>query len=165
MAQDDPVVHERTLFVVTALFAMYLRVSELVADQHSAPVMGGFGKDRDGNWWFHVTGKGNKHRTVAVSDAMLNALKRFRQSRGLSPLPAPNDPAPLVPKTRGKGPLTSSCHLRLIVQECFDRTYSRMIEDGMNETGCRGVQGINGTLAATHRHLRRRANAPPRARP
>ena len=72
MAVEDPDVHERTLFCMTALFAMYLLVSELVADERAAPVMGDFKKDRDGHWWFHVTGKGNKHRTITVSDAMLN---------------------------------------------------------------------------------------------
>lgn len=134
MAADDPDNHERTLFIVTALFAMYLRISELVADERSAPVMGDFKKDRDGNWWFHVTGKGNKHRTVTVSNAMLKALKRYRRSRGLPPLPAPSDSMPLIPKTRGKGPVTSSRWIRRIVQDCFDRTYARMREDGMDET-------------------------------
>ena len=97
MAAQNPALHERTLFVMTALFAMYLRVSELVANERSTPLMGDFKRDRDGHWWFHVTGKGNKHRTVTVSDAMLGALKRYRLSRGLSDLPPPNDPLPLVP--------------------------------------------------------------------
>lgn len=133
MAEEDPDVHERTLFIMTALFAMYLRVSELVADERSAPVMGDFKKDRDGNWWFHVTGKGNKHRTISVSDAMLKAIKRYRKSRDLPALPAPNEPIPLVPKTRGKGPVTSSRQLRRIVQDCFDRTYARMRDDGLED--------------------------------
>ena len=67
MADEEPDVHERTLFIMTALFAMYLRISELVTDERSAPVMGDFRKDPDGNWWYHVTGKGNKDRTVTVS--------------------------------------------------------------------------------------------------
>jgi integrase len=133
MAAADPDVHERTLFILTSLFAMYLRISELVADERSAPVMGDFKKDRDGNWWFHVTGKGNKHRTVTVSDAMLAALKRYRTSRDLTPLPSPTDAAPLVPKVRGKGPVTSSRHLRLLVQQCFDHTYTRMCKDGLKD--------------------------------
>lgn len=133
MASEEPDVHERTLFCMTALFAMYLRVSELVADERSAPVMGDFKKDRDGNWWFHVTGKGNKHRTVTVSDAMLQALKRYRQSRELSPLPAPSDMTPLIAKIRGKGPVTSTRHVRLLVQDCFDRTYERMCQDGLKD--------------------------------
>jgi site-specific recombinase XerD len=133
MADEDPAVHERTLFIMTALFAMYLRISELVADERSAPVMGDFKKDRDNNWWFHVTGKGNKHRTVTVSNAMLKALKRYRKSLGLTPLPPPTDAAPLVPKTRGKGPVTSSRWIRRIVQDCFDRAYERMSADGLGE--------------------------------
>ncbi len=116
MADENPVAHERTLFIMTALFLRYLRISEPVADERSAPVMGDFKKYRDGNWWFHVTGKGNKHRTVTVSNAMLKALKRYRKSRDLSPLPAPTDSAPLVPKTRGKGPVTSVNGMHLAAQ-------------------------------------------------
>ncbi len=133
MAAEDPDIHERTLFIMTALFVMYLRISELVADERSAPVMGDFRKDRDGNWWFHVTGKGNKHRTVTVSNAMLKALERYRQSLGLPPLQASTDSAPLIPKTRGKGQVTSSRWIRRIVQDCFDRAYARMCSDGLKE--------------------------------
>jgi site-specific recombinase XerD len=133
MAQADPAMHERSLFVMTALFAMYLRVSELVSNQRSTPVMGDFKRDRDGNWWFHVTGKGNKHRTVTVSDAMLGSLKRYRVFRELSELPPPNDPLPLVPKTRGGEALTSTRQLRRVVQTCFDMAFQRMREDGMEE--------------------------------
>lgn len=134
MAAESPAEHERTLFIMTALFAMYLRVSELVADFRSTPTMGDFRRDRDGNWWFHVTGKGNKDRTIAVSDKMLEALKRYRKALGLSPsLPTPSESAPLVPKTRGKGPVTSSRWIRSIVQECFDQAFERMKADGLVE--------------------------------
>lgn len=134
MAAGNPAEHERTLFIMTALFAMYLRVSELVTDARSAPTMGDFRRDRDGNWWFHVTGKGNKDRTVAVSDKMLEALKRYRKALDLFPgLPTPGESTPLVPKTRGKGPVTSSRWIRSIVQDCFDRAYDRMKADGLEE--------------------------------
>tara|TARA_Y100001954_G_C15738307_1_gene567016 strand:+ start:258 stop:497 length:240 start_codon:yes stop_codon:yes gene_type:complete len=43
-----------TLFVMNCLFAMYLRISELVEDERSNPVMGDFRKDHDSNWWLHV---------------------------------------------------------------------------------------------------------------
>lgn len=129
MADKDPESHERTLFIISALYLMYLRVSELVADERAAPVMGDFKRDTDGNWWFHVTGKGNKYRTVTVSNSMLDALKRFRLSRNMTPLPQPSDSEPLVAKTRGKGPVTSSRMIRKIVQECFDQAYIRMCAD------------------------------------
>ncbi len=59
MADDDPA-QERTLFVVATLFAMYLRVSDLVGRANWRPTMGDFRRDTTGNWWFHVVGKGNK---------------------------------------------------------------------------------------------------------
>lgn len=133
MAGENPQEHERTLFIMNALYAMYLRISELVADQRSAPVMGDFRKDRDGNWWFHVTGKGNKSRTITVCDDMLNALRRYRRFLGLSPLPLSNEQTPLVPKHKGHGPVTATRHIRLIVQTCFDYAFERMRNDGLQD--------------------------------
>lgn len=133
MADEKPDEHERTLFIMNALYAMYLRISELVADERSAPVMGDFRKDRDGNWWFHVTGKGNKSRIITVCDEMLAALKRYRRYLGLSSLPSFNEQMPLIGKKKGKGPVTSTRHIRLIVQNCFDTAYQRMIQDGLAE--------------------------------
>ncbi len=132
MAQEDPQ-HERTLFIMNCLFAMYLRISELVADERAVPVMGDFRKDLDGNWWFYVTGKGNKNRTITVCDAMLQALKRYRKFLGLPPLPDPGERMPLIAKTLGKGPVTSSRNIRKIVQGCFDRSFERMCVEGLEE--------------------------------
>ncbi|WP_445357194.1 tyrosine-type recombinase/integrase [Microbulbifer sp. ANSA002] len=133
MAEMSPLEHERTLFIMNALFAMYLRISELVADERSAPVMGDFKKDRDGNWWFHVTGKGNKGRAITVCDQMLSALKRYRIQLQLPALPSINEQTPLVQKSRGKGPVTSTRQVRHIVQNCFDAAYQRMVEEGLGE--------------------------------
>lgn len=133
MANESPEPYERALFIMNCLFAMYLRISELVTDERSTPVMGDFRKDSDGHWWFYVTGKGNKNRTVTVCDAMLDALKRYRTWLGLSPLPLLADQTPLISKSRGKGPVTSTRHIRRIVQDCFDRAYERMKADGMEE--------------------------------
>ncbi len=131
LAQANPAEHERTLFILHCLFAMYLRISELVADARSTPLMSHFRKDQDGHWWFHVTGKGNKQRTVTVCDAMLKALKRYRQALGLSPLPAPTEQTPLIASHRGQGPVTSTRHIRRLVQACFDAAYQRMQADGL----------------------------------
>ena len=133
MAAREPERHERTLFIMNCLFAMYLRISELVADERASPVMGDFRKDQDGYWWFHVTGKGNKSRTVTVSDAMLGALKRYRTFLGLSALPTLNDETPLVAKVKGAGPLTSTRQIRVIVQDCFDAAFARMKADGFED--------------------------------
>ena len=37
LANANPEEHERTLFIMHCLFAMYLRISELVADDRSTP--------------------------------------------------------------------------------------------------------------------------------
>ena len=133
LAKDDPQVHERTLFVLTALFGMYLRISELVETPRWQPQMGHFQMDQEENWWFITVGKGNKEREVSVSDAMLEALKRYRLSRGLPPLPAPGESTPLIHKTRGKGGITSTRQIRGIVQHCFTRTAAKMKEEGFSE--------------------------------
>ncbi|MGB0560128.1 MAG: hypothetical protein ACPGKO_10080, partial [Pseudohongiellaceae bacterium] len=52
LASDDPKTHERTLFVLTALFGMYLRISELVETPRWQPQMGHFQMDQEENWWF-----------------------------------------------------------------------------------------------------------------
>lgn len=133
LANMEPELHERSLFIMNCLLGMYLRISELVADERSTPIMGDFRKDVDGNWWFHVTGKGNKSRVVTVCNDMLDALKRYRTFLGLSPLPTIGDQTPLVPKHLGRGPITSTRQVRAIVQDCFDQSYARMKSDGLAE--------------------------------
>jgi integrase len=129
MAQENPAMHERTLFIMNALFAMYLRISELAANQGWEPQMGHFFNDQDGNWWFKTVGKGNKERDISVSNAMLNALKRYRISQGLIGLPAPGDTYPLIHKNLGKGPIKDTRQIRNIVQKCFDKAIERLKED------------------------------------
>lgn len=121
MAAKDPGKHERTYFILSILYSLYLRISELTANKRWTPEMRHFYKDPDGNWWFATVGKGNKHRDIAVSDTMLEALKRWRTHLGLSPLPNASDKSPLIPKLLGQGPITHTNHIRRIVQECFGK--------------------------------------------
>lgn len=125
--------YERSLFIINALYSMYLRISELSANERWEPQMGHFFRDSDGNWWFKTLGKGNKERQIVVSDAMLDALKRYRHYRGLSPLPSVGENTPLIVKKMGKGAITSTRQIRKIVQYCFDRTIERLVEDGFQE--------------------------------
>lgn len=133
LAQKNPHEHERTLFLMRCLFAMYLRISELVADERSTPVMGDFQNDSDGNWWLRVVGKGNKARMVTVSDDMLDALVRYRRSLNLSDFPYPGEQTPILPKLRGTGPVTSTRQVRYLVQSCFDRAFERMKSEGLEQ--------------------------------
>ncbi len=132
MTKENPS-HERTLFITNALYAMYLRISELAASERWTPQMGHFYRDSDGLWCFKTRGKGNKERHIAVSTDMLNALKRYRKHLKLTSLPSPGETTPLISKQIGTGSMTSTRPIRALVQECFDRTVIRLKEDGFKE--------------------------------
>jgi len=121
LADNQPEKHARTVFILSSLYLLYLRISELSAHPRWTPQMNHFYQDSGERWWFTTVGKGNKLRNIAVSDDMLAALKAYRVSQGLLPLPAPTDHSPLLPKEKGKGPITSARHIRRIVQLCFDK--------------------------------------------
>ena len=74
LAKVNHAEHARTLFIMNCLYGMYLRISELVADDRWVPTMGDFHRDSEGRWWFLTVGKGNKERKISVSQAMLSAL-------------------------------------------------------------------------------------------
>ncbi len=133
MASENPETHERTLFIMNALYALYLRISELSSSHRWEPQMQHFFKDMDGNWWFKTVGKGNKERDIAVSDKMLSALKRYRGSLNLTPLPVLGETLSLISKVRGKGSISGTRHIRKIVQECFDHAVKRLQEDNFPE--------------------------------
>lgn len=132
MTQQAPE-HERTLFIMNALYGMYLRISELASTARWQPQMGHFFKDMDGNWWFRTVGKGNKERDVSVSDAMLAALKRYRLSLNFPAFPSPGEETPLLMRLTGKGSVNGTRHIRKIVQKCFDETVLRLHKDNFSE--------------------------------
>ncbi len=108
LAAESPQHHERTRFILSMLFGMYLRISELSASERWIPTMNDFSRDSNGYWWFTTVGKGNKERQIAVSEAMLESLVRWRQFLGLPPYPAPSDNSPLLPKIKGFGPMSNT---------------------------------------------------------
>jgi site-specific recombinase XerD len=127
LADQYPDQHERTLFIMNALYGMYLRISELAATKRWAPTMRDFFRDVNGHWWFKTVGKGNKMRQIAVSPSMLAALKRWRKHLGLSPLPSTDDQTPLIPKAIGKGSVESTRAIRNIAQTCFDKAVDNLL--------------------------------------
>jgi site-specific recombinase XerD len=132
MATEDSV-HERTLFIVATLFAMYLRVSDLVGRDNWRPTMGDIRRDSTGNWWFHVVGKGNKAAKISIRDDYIqNYLVRYRQHLQLPPLPSAHETTPLISSLKGRAGL-SDRHIRLLLQEVFDRTLARMAEEGWSD--------------------------------
>lgn len=147
LADVTPKKNERTLFIMSILYSMYLRISELTASKRWLPKMNDFRRDHDGNWWFTTVGKGNKERQIAVSDSMLDTLKRWRKYLNLTPLPSVNDQTPLIPNTRGEGAISSTNQIRNIVQYCFDEAIKKLREDGFTEEA-------NGLQSATVHWLR-----------
>ena len=95
--------------------------------------MGDFYRDSDGLWWFQTVGKGNKERKISVSNAMLKALKTYRKSLKLPPLPSPNETTPLLTSHISKQSLKSTRNVRDLVQQCFDRACERLISDKQKE--------------------------------
>jgi len=161
---DRPLVYERMLFVVSALYIMYLRVSELAANERSIPMMSDFREEKKGVWWFYVRGgKGNKNRKIAVRPEMLKALKRFRKSRGLTPLPTLGEQdMPLLIRLRrnetdkGKskdvnniGAIASTRQVRLIAEESFDLARARMLE---SKEDLRDIESLKAASAHWLRH-------------
>lgn len=132
MAARNPEKHERTLFIFSALYGMYLRISELTVSERWTPTMNDFEKDHDDHWWFTTVSKGNKERRIAVSQSMLAALSRWRSHLGLSPsLPLPSDNSPLIPKIIGHGGVSDTSHVRRIVQDCFDEAIASLRQRGL----------------------------------
>ena len=96
------------------------------------PKMGDFAPDKQGLWWFTTVGKGNKLRDVAVPDTMLAILKRYRLSLGLNPLPAREEPTPLLKKEKGRGGLGTR-QVRNLVQACFDKAIEKLKAAGKED--------------------------------
>lgn len=158
MALKDPEKHERTLFVIAALFSLYLRTSELAGRPGWHPTMQAFQKDDNGSWWYLAVGKGNKERRISVSSEMLGYLKRYRMSRNLSPLPQPGESTPLLLKLDGRSGLTDR-QIRNIVQKCFDTTIKRMQAGGRSEEE---IAGLRAASAHWLRHTSATYDAPHR---
>ncbi len=85
----------RARWVFSLFYIGGLRITELCTS-----MMGSFevvtGSDGKARWWLTVHGKGDKIRTVAATDQLVDELKRYRVSLGLPPLPHPGDRMPAV---------------------------------------------------------------------
>ena len=147
LAEQNPEKHERTRFILSILYGMYLRISELVASSRWCPSMNDFAKDSNDRWWFTTVGKGNKERQIAVSDAMLESLSRWRRFLGLTRLPSPADNSPLIPKIRGTGPMSDTAPIRRLVQGCFDLAAEQLRQSNQ-------LEEADALLAATVHWLR-----------
>ncbi|MCC2666171.1 MAG: Phage integrase family protein, partial [Gammaproteobacteria bacterium] len=107
---------------------LYPHVIEMTARGNWIPQMNHFYKENKQNWQLKVLDKKKKLRTIWVSHEMLEALKRYRTSRGLKPLPSILDTSPLLPNEKGLA-ITGESDIRKIVQDCFDKVIEELRKD------------------------------------
>lgn len=141
--------NERTVFILSCLYGMYLRISELISTDRWSPIMGNFFKDHDGNWWFKTVGKGNKARQIAVSNDMLKALKHYRtEYLELPPYPVLDESTPLIcHEDNFNKPMTDDRTIRKLVQQCFDEAASYLEKENPEE-----AQGLHSATVHWLRH-------------
>ncbi|MGM0984605.1 MAG: tyrosine-type recombinase/integrase [Pseudomonadota bacterium] len=84
------------------------RISEM-----SAARMNDFQR-REGRWWWHVVGKGDKMARIPVPPDMMALLGEWRSTLGLAPEPSPNDASPLLRTLDGQRGLGDNRLYRLI---------------------------------------------------
>lgn len=131
MATEQPPSGERALFCIVMMFGCYLRAGDLAGNGTWLPTMGSFVRDRDA-WWYHVIGKGNVAAKIAVKPDCIDYLTRYRRYRGLTDLPSPGDPEPLLRTVHGR-PGVQARQLRVDVQAVLDRAVERMKDEGIQD--------------------------------
>ncbi|KWS65364.1 hypothetical protein AL053_06180 [Pseudomonas savastanoi pv. fraxini] len=91
--------------------------------------MGDFRQDPEGNWWFHVVGKGDKVGKIAVRDEYIEQyLTRYRTFLGLPGLPQRGEKTPLITTLTGRSGL-SDRQVRALLQAVFDNAVVRSSVD------------------------------------
>ncbi|MEO2219513.1 site-specific integrase [Chromobacterium vaccinii] len=108
---------ERALWLFTLLYLTGARRGEVAAAR------AGDLARRNGNWWWHVVGKGGVSARIPLSDELMDAMARYRLSLGLSPHPSVGEDTPLVCRVGGKGQAKSLSDkaIYLICKEVFAR--------------------------------------------
>lgn len=91
----------RLRFLVAILFLLGLRIQEVASHTF------GHFREIQGDWWFFVTGKGDKSAKIPVNHDLLEELKCFRRQLRLSELPEPDERYPLIPSWRSQNALST----------------------------------------------------------
>lgn len=125
--KDDEAKYERALFLSSAIFYLAPRAHELVNAK-----MNDFVK-HSGMWWWRVFGKGMKWSEIPAVDGMIEALIRYREHLGLSPLPMEDDGTFLVRPLKGgkDGKRIGPRALNSILYELFEQA-AKLLEATAN---------------------------------
>lgn len=120
-ATGDPA-GERALFIVAATVFLCLRATDLAASGEYWPSMDCFSFE-DGSWWLVLDIPGTQPQRIAVNPKFLPYLKRYRKSRGLSPLPEQDDGVPLLETSHGR-PGLSVRQIREVVRAALRQVHA-----------------------------------------
>lgn len=99
---------ERRRFAVGFAYLLAPRLSEM-----SAACMGDF-IEREGRWWWCVTGKGDKHARLPVSPTLLTLLTRWRLHLDLPARPDERETTPLLRALDRCSPITDNQLYRIL---------------------------------------------------
>lgn len=91
----------RLRFLISILFLLGLRIEEVATH-----TFGNF-KQIQGDWWFFVTGKGDKSAKIPVNHHLLEELQVFRKCLRLPDFPESGESYPLIPSWRSAGSLSA----------------------------------------------------------
>ncbi|WP_236450513.1 integrase [Stutzerimonas stutzeri] len=119
---------ERALFIVAATVFMYLRAADLAKSGEYCPSMDCFVLE-DGKWWLVLDAPGTPSQRLAVNPKFLPYLKRYRKSRGLSPLPEQDEGVPMLETSYGR-PGLSVRQIRDIVQGALRQVHAAITSSG-----------------------------------
>lgn len=100
--------YERNRYLLSLLYLLTPRVSEIACH-----TMGSF-REREGKWWWHVTGKGNKTQRIPMNSTMLDALLRYRQYLKLPSRPEINEETPILLNITGKHGVGANMIYRIV---------------------------------------------------
>lgn len=136
----------RYRWLFSLLYLCGLRVSELSQNRMGSLFCK---RDRHGTlrWWMDITGKGQKNRTVPVTEELMTELVSYRTFKGLPPYPLANEEYPLVLPIGHKKfkPLTRAA-IHNIVKRIFIETAAYLRELGPEYEG----EALHVEQASTH---------------
>lgn len=122
---------ERALFIVAATVFMYLRAADLANTGEYCPSMNCFVLE-GGKWWLTLDTPGTLPQRLAVNPKFLPYLKRYRKSRGLSPLPEQDEGVPILETSYGR-PGLSVRQIRDIVQAALRQVHADITSAGESD--------------------------------
>lgn len=107
--------------------------------------MGDIYTEGGGRWWLDVMGKGARPRRLPVSDALLDALRAYREAFGLPGEASRTDRTPLVLSSRSR-------QLAGVTDEAAAEVIKAVFADAADAADLRGERDTAATLRQASAH-------------